>query len=173
MSHIHRDSFAPFVGTPPEYIDNVLTLAGITDEDVLCDLGSGDGRLPIIAVQKYGARRGIGVEIEEDLIQRARTHAETRGVSDKVEFLGEDVSNFDPEKHGITILTLYLLPDSFPTLLPLLEKFLELGGNRRVICISWRLPRFQFSGSVEAGAESTATSTTIYRYDSNSYLAEK
>ena len=169
---IEGDSFAPFVGTPGEFLDTVLGLAGITEEDVVCDIGSGDGRIPIMAVQKFNARRAIGIEIEEDLVQRARAHAKRRGVAGRVEFFHRDASEFEPTEHGVTVLTVYLLPDSFPLLKDLFMKYLKAGGRRRLITISWPLQKELTPAAVaEAGAENTATSTSVYLYDASSFAS--
>jgi SAM-dependent methyltransferase len=78
-----------------------------TPDDVVYDLGSGDGRIVIKAAQTFGAR-GVGVEIRPDLVQKARQNAQKAGVSDRVQFLQQDL--FQTDLRDATVVTLYLLP---------------------------------------------------------------
>src|SRR5688500_15800201 len=75
-----------YAPTRHEVAEAMLELAGVTKDDVVYDLVSGDGRLPIIAAQKYGAR-GVGIEIDPKLIERARQNARDAGVVDRVTFI--------------------------------------------------------------------------------------
>jgi cyclopropane fatty-acyl-phospholipid synthase-like methyltransferase len=79
------DSLAPFVPTPMEIVDRMLQLAGVGPDDVVYDLGSGDGRIVIQAARQLGAR-GVGVDIDAALVERARANARAAGVEDRVEF---------------------------------------------------------------------------------------
>jgi cyclopropane fatty-acyl-phospholipid synthase-like methyltransferase len=83
----------------------MLTFAQITRDDVVYDLGSGDGRIVILAAQKYGAR-GVGVEIDPQLVARSRDLARQGGVADRVRFVEGDL--FAANITGATIVTLYL-----------------------------------------------------------------
>lgn len=87
--------------------DAMLQLAGVGPSDVVYDLGSGDGRIPIIAAQKYGAR-GIGIEIDPALVARARENARDAGVADRVTFIEGDL--FAADLTGATVVTMYLSP---------------------------------------------------------------
>jgi predicted O-methyltransferase YrrM len=99
----------PYVPTPQNVVNQMLELANVSGNDVLYDLGSGDGRIPITAAQKYNVRRGTGVELNPELIEESRANAESAGVSDRVEFLQQDLFKTDLSK--ATVVTLYLLPD--------------------------------------------------------------
>ena len=88
--------------------DAMLQLAGVGPADVVYDLGSGDGRIPIIAAQKYGAR-GVGIEIDPSLVARARENASDAGVSDRVTFILGDL--FAADLTDATVVTLYLSPN--------------------------------------------------------------
>jgi SAM-dependent methyltransferase len=88
--------------------DAMLQLAGVGPTDVVYDLGSGDGRIPIIAAQKYGAR-GVGIEIDPSLVARARQNASDAGVSDRVRFILGDL--FTADLTDATVVTLYLSPN--------------------------------------------------------------
>jgi SAM-dependent methyltransferase len=87
--------------------DAMLRLAKVTGHDVVFDLGSGDGRIPIIAAQKYGAR-GVGIEIDARLVERARANARDAGVADRVTFIHGDL--FATDLSDATVVTLYLSP---------------------------------------------------------------
>ncbi|TFI52354.1 methyltransferase domain-containing protein [Mastigocladus laminosus UU774] len=115
----------PYVPTSPEVVNGMLQLAQVTKNDVVYDLGSGDGRIPITAAQKYGVRRAVGVEINPELVQESKANAQKAGVSDRVTFQQQDLfqTNFD----GATVVTLYLLPDVNLKLRPKLLQELKPG----------------------------------------------
>ena len=80
----------PYVPTPPRVVDAMLKMARVTGKDVVYDLGCGDGRIPIAAAQKYGAR-GVGIDIDPMRIAEANENAKTAGVAGKVTFLDQDL----------------------------------------------------------------------------------
>jgi SAM-dependent methyltransferase len=88
--------------------DAMLSLAAVGANDVVYDLGSGDGRIPIIAAQKYGAR-GIGIEIDPALVSQARLNADDAGVSNRVRFILGDL--FTADLTDATVVTMYLSPN--------------------------------------------------------------
>ena len=94
-----------FVPTPTAIVDAMLKLARITATDVIYDLGSGDGRIVITASQKYGAR-GVGVEIDPELIKEATRRARKVGVADHVTFLQADL--FKTDLSEASVVTLFL-----------------------------------------------------------------
>jgi len=96
-----------FVPTPPDVVDAMLKLAKVTSSDVVYDLGSGDGRIPIAAAKMYGAR-GVGIDIDPERVREATGNARTSGVADKVTFLAADL--FTADISPATVVTLYLLP---------------------------------------------------------------
>src|SRR6266849_3080481 len=75
----------PFIPTPPDVVDRMLEMAGVKNGDVLYDLGSGDGRIVIQGAKRYGVR-GVGIEIDADLVQRARDNASKEKVDHLVSF---------------------------------------------------------------------------------------
>ena len=121
-----QQSLAPFVPSPEDVVDRMLTLADVTRTDTVLDLGCGDGRIPIRAAQKYGAR-GIGVDIDPKLVEAARTNARRAGVEHLVEFRLEDAMTTDLSK--ATVVTLYLLSSSNAKLRPRLQAQLEPGAR--------------------------------------------
>jgi len=113
-----------FVPTPQEVVDAMLKLAKVTKNDVLYDLGSGDGRIPITAAKTYGAR-GVGIDIDPQRIREANENLKIAGVGDKVKFLNQDL--FTTDISEATVVTLYLLPSLNLRLLPRLNAQLKPG----------------------------------------------
>lgn len=114
-----RDPDVIYVPTPQEVVDAMLVLANVTASDVVYDLGSGDGRIPITAAQKYGAR-AIGIDINPQRIQEANENLAKAGVGNKVKFLNQDL--FETDISEATVVTLYLLPSLNIKLMPTLKK---------------------------------------------------
>jgi SAM-dependent methyltransferase len=94
-----------FAVTPQPLADAMLTLAGVTKDDVVYDLGSGDGRIVVLAAQKYGAR-GVGVELDHRLVEISRTVAREGEVADRATFVEGDLFTADISK--ATVVTLWL-----------------------------------------------------------------
>ena len=113
-----------FVPTPQEVVDAMLEVAKVTKNDVVYDLGSGDGRIPVTAAKKYGAR-GVGIDIDPQRVKEANANAESAGVTDKVKFLNQDL--FTSDISDATVVTLYLLPSLNVKLLPKLKAELKPG----------------------------------------------
>jgi cyclopropane fatty-acyl-phospholipid synthase-like methyltransferase len=116
----------PFVPTPIEVIDRMLELAEVKEADVVYDLGSGDGRIIIRAAKKFGAR-GVGIEMDRTLIDKARKSAQAEGVSHLVEFRVEDALKTDIS--SATVVTLYMLPWFNEAMKPNFEKYLKPGSR--------------------------------------------
>jgi SAM-dependent methyltransferase len=108
--------------------DAMLRLAKVTADDVVYDLGSGDGRLVILAAQKYGAR-GVGIEIDNKLIETSRKIAREGGVDDRVTFIEGDLFTADISK--ATVVTLYLSSSVNARLEPKLKR--ELAPGTRIV----------------------------------------
>ena len=117
---------APYVPTPHEVVDRMLTLAGVTRSDVVIDLGCGDGRIPIAAAKQYGAR-GIGVDIDPQRIAEANANAKAAGVEHLVSFKLQDAMKTDVS--GASVVTTYLLSASNLKLRPLLTAQLKPGSR--------------------------------------------
>ncbi len=126
-------SATQFPPSPPEVVAAMLKQAGVTKGDVVYDLGSGDGRIPIAAA-RLGAR-AVGVELSPDLVKQAIANAQKEGVSGRVRFLQRDF--FETDISEATVVTLYLLPSLNARLLPKLNK--ELKPGTRVVSHSFDL----------------------------------
>src|SRR5690606_6305972 len=119
---------APFVPAREEVVEEMLRVAGTGPEDIVYDLGCGDGRIPISAAQKFGAR-GVGIDIDPERIHESRENAREAKVTDRVKFIAEDL--FLADISEATVVTLYLLPSVNVRLKPKLQK--ELKPGTRVV----------------------------------------
>ena len=117
-----------FVPTTTGIIDAMLTLAHVTPDDVVYDLGSGDGAIVLRAAEKFGAR-GVGIEIDPQLVKTATDRARKRGLADKVTFLEGNL--FDADISAATVVTLYLSASINRRLAPKLMR--ELRPGTRVV----------------------------------------
>ncbi len=124
----------PFASTPHKVVKEMLKLADTGKDDVVYDLGSGDGRIVIAAARDFGAK-GIGVELDSNLVAESRRNAEKEGVEKKVKFIEEDF--FETDLKDATVVTLYLLPEINELLMPKLLK--ELKPGARVVSHMWGL----------------------------------
>lgn len=115
-----------FVPTPDNVVDAMLDLAGVTARDVVYDLGSGDGRIPIAAAKKFGAR-GVGIEIDPALVRQSEENARKAGVDGLVRFITGDL--FAADIRGATVVTLFLLPGMNIDLIPKLHSQLRPGSR--------------------------------------------
>ena len=125
------DTEVPFVVTPDHVTREMLKLADVKPGDFLIDLGSGDGRIVIVAAKHFGAR-GLGVEIVPDLVARSRENATKAGVADRAEFRVQDL--FATDLGPATVITMYLLPDVNLQLKPRLRK---LRPGTRIVSHDW------------------------------------
>jgi cyclopropane fatty-acyl-phospholipid synthase-like methyltransferase len=123
---VWTDGEVPFVPTPPEVVDRMLEMAQIKSGDVIYDLGSGDGRIVIQAAKRYGVK-GVGIEIDAGLVQRAKSNAFKEKVDHLVEFRLQDALAVDISP--ATVVTLYMLPEFNAKLRPIFEKQLKPGSR--------------------------------------------
>ena len=123
---VWTDGEVPFVATPADVVDRMLEAAQVKSGDVLYDLGSGDGAIVIRAVKKYGAK-GVGIEIDAELVRKARDNAFKEKVDHLVEFRIQDALAADVS--GATVVTLYMLPDFNAKLRPIFDKQLKSGSR--------------------------------------------
>lgn len=124
-----------FVPTPDEVVEAMLKVAKVGANDVVYDLGCGDGRIVIAAAQKLGAR-GVGIDIDPERIQEATANATRAGVNDRVKFMQADL--FTSDISEATVVTLYLLPSLNEKLMPKLMK--ELKPGTRVVSHAFGMP---------------------------------
>lgn len=125
------DTDVPFVVTPDHVTREMLKLADVKPDDYVIDLGSGDGRIVIVAAKHFGAR-GLGVEIVPDLVDKSRDNARRAGVADRVEFRVQDL--FETDLSRATVITMYLLPEVNLQLRP---RLLALKPGTRIVSHDW------------------------------------
>ena len=128
-----REPDVIYVPTPDYVVEAMLKMANVTASDVVYDLGSGDGRIPITAAQKYGAR-AVGIDINPQRIKEANENLAKAGpgVADKVKFLNQDL--FETDLSQATVITLYLLPSLNQKLMPKLK---QLKPGTRIVSHSF------------------------------------
>jgi ribosomal protein L11 methylase PrmA len=117
-----------FVPTPEEVVEAMLQVANVTKNDIVYDLGSGDGRIPVTAAKKYGAR-GVGIDIDPQRIKEANENVAKNNVGHLVRIMNADL--FTTDISEATVVTLYLLPSLNVKLMPKLMK--ELRPGTRIV----------------------------------------
>ena len=132
------EKLAPFVPSPMEVVDRMLTLARVTPDDLVYDLGSGDGRIVIRAGQLFGAK-SVGVELDSGLAAESRKNVSELKLDDKVKIIQGDLLQTDLSP--ATVITLYLLVSANEMLRPILEKTLKPGT--RVVAHDMRVPGWE------------------------------
>ena len=150
-------SLAPFIATPDDVVDRMLELAQVSRTDVVYDLGSGDGRIPIAAARTYGAR-GVGIDIDPARITESRARARAAGVEHLVEFRLEDVLTADVS--DATVVTLYLLSSSNAKLRPLLTRQLKPGA--RIVSHAFSMGREWPADKVDQFVSKRGDEVTLY-----------
>ncbi len=104
-----QERFSIFVGSAQENVDRMIKLAELRDDDVVIDLGSGDGRIVLTAARANSKVRGWGVDIDEKLVVQSNAEAKKLGVADRVQFFQRDV--FDADIRGATVITMWMWPE--------------------------------------------------------------
>lgn len=139
---------APFVPTPQPVVEAMLRLAGVGADDVVYDLGSGDGRVVITAARQFGAR-GVGVELDSHLVIQSEAAARQAGVEQRVTILEQDL--FRVDLAPATVITIYLWPAMYDRLLPRLAR---LRPGTRIVVYRWPFAGWKPEARGGAGEES-------------------
>ena len=133
-----------YVPTPYETVEAMLTLGEVGRDDVVYDLGSGDGRIPIEAARRFGAR-GVGIDISPVRIAEAKANAKAAGVTGLVRFRRQDL--FVADFREASVVTLYLLPELNARLKPRLLR--ELKPGTRIVSHVWDMGDWKPEKTVE------------------------
>ena len=141
-TEIHKD--VPYVPTPPKVVESMLKLGKVGPGDVIYDLGCGDGRIVIAALQKFGAARGIGYDIDPQRIKEANENAVKAGVADRAKFIVGNL--FDADFHDATVVSLFLLPEVNMKLRPILLRQLNVGA--RILSHQWDLGDWRWDSAI-------------------------
>ena len=152
------DRTVPYVPTPMEVVQKMLDLAKVGSDDVVYDLGSGDGRIVIMAAEKYGAQ-AVGVELDEQRFKESSALIEERGLGKRAKIVRANL--FETDLHPATVLTLYLLPSVNQRLRPRLEN--ELRPGARVVSHNFSMEGWKPDQVVTVNSENNM-SHTVYLY---------
>jgi protein-L-isoaspartate O-methyltransferase len=151
-----QKSLAPYVSTPPDVVDRMLTLARVGSADVVYDIGCGDGRIVIAAAQKFGAR-GVGIDIDPGLVARAQANARAAGVESRVTFRVQDAMTADISE--ATVVTLYLLAASNVALRPRLTR--QLAPGARIVAHNYPIGDWE-PAVIDNFTDAAGTRRTLY-----------
>ncbi|MBZ5561906.1 MAG: class I SAM-dependent methyltransferase [Acidobacteriia bacterium] len=152
------NKIVPYVPTPPEVVQKMLELAKVGQDDTVYDLGSGDGRIVIMAADKFGAH-AVGVELDPDLYKQSEDRIKQMGLDKRAEILHEDFFNVNIRR--ATVVTLYLLTSVNERLKPMLEKQLRSGA--RVVSHDFQMPGWQPEKTEEV-VDKNGLSHKVYLY---------
>jgi len=139
----NKDSLAPYIPSPQEVVDRMLTAARVKPGETVYDLGSGDGRIIITAAEKFHAR-AVGVELRADLCKSTAARIKALGLEDQVKLIHGNLLKVDLSPADV--VTLYLLTSSNERLRPNLEKYLKPGA--RVVSNDFEIKGWTPSGIV-------------------------
>jgi hypothetical protein len=149
-----QERFSFFAASSPESVERMLTLAKLQDDDVVVDLGSGDGLIPLTAARMNRRLRGRGVEINPKLVEESNQRARSDGVADRVRF--EHRNAFDVDLRDATVVTMWLFPELMRLLRPIILDRATPGT--RVLTSTWSL------GAWRPDAEDVDGETAIYMW---------
>ncbi len=135
-----------FVPTPQAVVDAMLKMANVSKNDVVYDLGCGDGRIVITAAKQFGAR-GVGIDIDPQRIKESNENAVAAGVTDKVKFMNADIFADSTSLREASVVTLYLLPSLNVKLIPKLMK--ELRPGTRIVSNSFDMGEWEPEKTME------------------------
>jgi len=148
-----------FVGTPQNVVEAMLALAKVTPADVVYDLGSGDGRIPIAAARRFGAR-GVGIEIDPVLVRQSEENARKAGVDGLVRFVTEDL--FRADIREATVVTLFLLPWMNIDLIPRFQSQLRPGA--RIVAHNYPIGDWE-PDTVDTFTDSAGSTRTLFLWN--------
>ena len=127
--------FVDWIPTQPEFFEGLFEICPVGPEDVVYDLGSGDGRLLFAALEK-GAGKCVGIEIIADLVKKSNETAEKAGVADRIKFIAGDI--LDTDLSQATVVYFYMYSNASSALRPKFEK--EFKPGTRLVVLSFPIP---------------------------------
>jgi uncharacterized protein (TIGR03000 family) len=149
-----------YVPTPHKVVDKMLQMAKVTKDDVVFDLGCGDGRVVVTAAKKYGAR-GVGIDIDPQRIKEARDNVRKNKVEKLVEIRQGDALKV-PDLGRATVVITYMLPEFMEKLRPVLEEHLKPGT--RIVAHDYPVPRWEVEERANVPSPSRIYAHTLYRW---------
>ncbi len=147
-----------YVGTPYDVVSKMLQMAKIQKNDLVYDLGCGDGRILVLAAQKYGCR-GVGYDIDPERVDASRENVEKNHVENLVKIVQADIFTLDLRE--ATVFPLYLLPEMNRRLLPQLDK---LKPGSRIVCHNYDLDGILPDATVDMISSEDSSGHTLYLY---------
>ena len=132
---VAQERFSPFVPSDQENVERMLKLAGLRDDDVVVDLGSGDGRIVLTAARMNSKLRGWGVDIDQKLVNESNAEAKKQGVADRVQFFHRNA--YDADLREATVIAMWLWPEMQRLLRPIILARAPAGA--RVLTNIWDL----------------------------------
>jgi precorrin-6B methylase 2 len=148
----------PFLVTPHEIVEQMLRLARVGPDDVVYDLGSGDGRVVIAAARDFRARQAVGIEIDPALVTRSREWARRAGVVDRVSFREQDL--FQADLSSATVVTLYLTREVNLRLRPKL--LAELQPGTRVVSFNFDMGDWEPTAMIRVDVSGRTTPVYLW-----------
>ena len=155
----YANSLAPYIPSPQMIVERMLGLASVQPGETVYDLGSGDGRVLITAVQQFRAR-AVGVELVPDIARKASERIAKLGLQNQARVIQGDIR--DADLSGADVVTMYLPTDSNEMLRPKLEKSLKPGT--RVVSYSFKVPGWKYNRLEEADPYGNGRQHAIYLY---------
>jgi hypothetical protein len=146
-----QERFSFFSPSSPESVERMLTLARLRDDDVVVDLGSGNGLIPLTAARMNPRLRGRGVEIDSKLVEQSNQRARSEGVADRVHF--EHRNAFDVDLRDATVVTMWLFPELMRLLRPIILE--RAAPGTRVLTSTWDLGTWQADEVDQADMDGT------------------
>jgi ribosomal protein L11 methylase PrmA len=147
-----------YVGTPYDVVSRMIKLAGVKKEDMVYDLGCGDGRMVILAAQKHGCR-GMGFDIDPERVSTALANVKKNGVGNLVKIVERDIFTVDLSEADV--LLLYLLPELNKKLLPQFEK---LKPGSRLVTHDYDIEGIEPDKSIQVTSNEDNASHTLFLY---------
>ena len=135
----------PYEPSPPKVVETMLKLAKVGKDDVVCDLGCGDGRIVVMAVKKFDAKKALGIDIDPERIRECKENAEGAGVADKVQFIHGSI--FDADLKGVSVVTCYLLPNVNVAMRPII--FRDLKPGHRVVSHAFTMGEWEHDATAQ------------------------
>ncbi|PYV37650.1 MAG: SAM-dependent methyltransferase [Acidobacteria bacterium] len=155
----HPNWLAPFVPTPLKVVEAILKLANLRENDLLYDLGSGDGRILLMAAQKFHAR-AVGIEFDKSLCQKAALAIQQLRLEKRVRLIQGDI--FNQDLSPATVVTAYLLPKSLEKIAPMLEG--QLSKRTRVVTVDGQIQGWTWVRQKQVKDKARAAPYHLYLY---------
>jgi predicted RNA methylase len=151
--------YVPYVPTPYPVVREMLRLAGVGPEDIVYDLGCGDGRILVVSVKEFNAKKAVGIEKDPERVKEAKNNIINHGLAERVVVVNDDFFNVNISE--ATVVTLFLLTSVNEALRPKLEN--ELRDGARVVSHEFRIPGWNPVRVVDVKDDNGLTHT-IYLY---------